>query len=139
VEPIAKSRLPIKLRSRKIWALARTILIVEDEFFIRMLIADFLRDEGFEVIEAEDADEALSILRTGGAIDLLFSDIRMPGSIDGRALAAKVTLEWPQTRIILTSGYSTASHTTSDGSGYPFMPKPYRPQAVLRTIRGMIG
>ncbi len=114
-------------------------MIVEDEIFIRMLIADFLRDEGFDVLEAGTADEALTILRRGISADLMFSDIRMPGSMDGRALATLVAAEWPSIRIILTSGYSGAAQTAPDGWDFAFVPKPYRPQAILKTIRGMIG
>lgn len=116
-----------------------TVLIAEDEFFVRLTIAEFLRDEGYEVIEAGNADEALEIFKSGFSVDLLFTDVRMPGTMDGCELAKRVRAEWPQVPIILTSGYSEALLTARSVSEDFVVPKPYRPQAVLTTIRSAIG
>jgi CheY-like chemotaxis protein len=115
------------------------VLIVEDEFIVRLTIAEYLRDEGYEVIEAGNADDALDVLKSGIAVDLLFTDVRMPGSMDGCELARQVRAGWPGTPIILTSGYSEALLSARSLAEDFVVPKPYRPQAVLTTIRAVIG
>jgi CheY-like chemotaxis protein len=115
-----------------------TLLIAEDEFIIRLVIAEFLREEGYEVIEAANADEALEIFRSGIPIDLLFTDVRMPGSMDGCELAQRVRAEWPSTPIILTSAYSQSLLSARSVSEDFVVPKPYRPQAVLTTIKAVM-
>ena len=72
-----------------------TILVVEDELLIRLMIADALRAAGFSVIEAMNADEALAVLRAGVSIDLVMTDIRVPGPTDGLGLADTVRPTWP--------------------------------------------
>jgi len=124
--------------TQKAVSLSPTLLIAEDEFFIRLAIAEYLRDEGFEVIEAGNADEALTIFRSGKAIDLLFSDVRMPGTMDGCGLARRVREEWPATRVILTSGYSKEL-LNAEGRHDLIVPKPYRPQTVLATIQSVMA
>ncbi len=116
-----------------------TVLIVEDEFIVRLTIAEYLRDEGYEVIEAGNADDALDVLKSGIAIDLLFTDVRMPGTMDGCELARRVRAEWPGTPVILTSGYSEALLSARSMSEDFVVPKPYRPQAILTTIQAVIG
>jgi DNA-binding NtrC family response regulator len=81
-----------------------TVLIVEDEPLLRMLAANYLDDAGFETIEAADADEAVQILELGTDISVMFTDIDMPGSMNGLALAAAVRDRWPPVGIIVTSG-----------------------------------
>jgi CheY-like chemotaxis protein len=119
--------------------LSATVLIAEDEVFIRIVIADFLRDAGYQVIEARNADDAIAIFRSGTAIDLLFTDVRMPGSMDGCDLARLVRSEWPTTPVIITSGYSSALIGARAEIGDIVLPKPYRPQHVLRTIESFVG
>jgi CheY-like chemotaxis protein len=106
------------------------LLIAEDDIFIRATIAQFLRDAGFDVFEASSTDEAMSVFEAGTEIDLLFSEIRMPGSMDGRELAVRVKDRWPATHIMLTSGYPGALGEVRDR----FLPKPYRPLSVLAAI-----
>jgi two-component system, response regulator PdtaR len=115
-----------------------TLLIAEDEFIIRLVIAEFLREEGYEVLEAANADEALDIFRSGVPIDLLFTDVRMPGSMDGCELARRVRAEWPSTQVILTSAYSQSLLSARSISEDFVVPKPYRPQAVLTTIKAVM-
>lgn len=79
------------------------ILVVEDETLIRILVADELRARGFLVIEATNADEALAVLKTGTEIDLLITDIHMPGSMDGYALAQHVRQSFPLTKVMVAS------------------------------------
>lgn len=115
-----------------------TVLVAEDDHFIRLVIVEYLREGGFEVIEASSADEAVAILRSGTVVDLLFTDVRMPGSMDGCDLARIVRVEWPQTRVILTSGYSSALATARSQVKELIVPKPYRPHLVLETIIQMV-
>ncbi len=116
-----------------------TLLIAEDDFIVRMTTAEYLRDAGFQVIEAANADEALDILKSGQSVDLLFTDVRMPGSMDGCELAKRVRAAWPTTHIILTSGYSDELLTARSVSEDFVVPKPYRPHAILTKIRTVIG
>src|ERR1700759_156180 len=85
-------------------AMAKTILVVEDEVLVRMNIADHLREQGFIVLEAATADEARSVLLAGVQIDLVFSDIMMPGPLDGAGLADWLVAHNPDVPIILASG-----------------------------------
>ena len=82
---------------------------------------------------------AIAILQTGTPIDLLFSDVRMPGSMDGCDLARLVRTQWPETRVVLTSGYSSALLDAQNSVDNIVVPKPYRPQHVLTTIEAMVG
>ena len=94
------------------------VLVVDDDAAIRLVLADTLRDAGFCVIEARSGTDAVSYLRSGGRVDLIFSDIQMPGSMDGLELARRLRVERPSLPVILASG-GTAGVTT-------FITKPYR-------------
>jgi CheY-like chemotaxis protein len=118
---------------REALTLSATLLIAEDDVFIRAMVADFLRDSGFAVVEAANADEAISIFQSGAEIDLLFSDVKMPGSMDGFDLAQRVCAEWPATKILLTSGYHDR-YSANNAPAHPVLAKPYQPLAVLGAI-----
>jgi CheY-like chemotaxis protein len=113
-----------------------TVLVVEDEILIRMVISDQLREAGCRVIETTNAAEGLAVLRSGGSVDVIVSDVRMPGSIDGLGLARLVRSEFPRTKIVLVSGHlrdvGAADH---DG----FFPKPYNLDRLIEHIRGLMG
>jgi DNA-binding response OmpR family regulator len=117
-----------------------TVLIVEDELLVRMVIADYLRDCGFRVIESSTADEATRVFETDEHIDIVFSDVQIPGSLDGFGLAQWLRRERPGVKIILTSGVpraaSAASELCEDG---PLMNKPYKPDEVERRIRSLLA
>jgi CheY-like chemotaxis protein len=115
-----------------------TLIIVEDDIAIRAPMADFLRDVGYDVMEAGSVDEAVAIFESGAPIDLLFSDVGMPGSMDGCALARKVRDQWPATHVLLTSGYSSAWSQAADETHGRFLPKPYRPLSLLGEIIALI-
>ena len=83
------------------------VLVVEDEMMLRMRAVDIVEDAGFTPIEAVSADEALAILESRSDIELLFTDIQMPGSMDGLKLAYAVHERWPSIKIILVSGKLT--------------------------------
>jgi len=115
-----------------------TLLIAEDDFFIRSMIAEFLRDVGYNVVEAGNADEAMAVFESGTSVDLLFSDVKMPGSMDGNDLARRVKSDWPDTHVILTSGYSSALLEVRDRETERVLPKPYRPLSVLAAILAVV-
>lgn len=83
----------------------QSVLIVEDEPLLRLMAIDVVEDAGFDAVEASDADEAIRILESRTDITIVFTDIDMPGSMDGLRLAAAVRDRWPPIRIIVTSGY----------------------------------
>src|SRR5664279_6237169 len=85
-------------------AALRAVLVVEDEMMLRMRAVDIVHDAGFNPVEAVNADDALAILESRSDIELLFTDIQMPGSIDGLKLAHAVHERWPLIKIILVSG-----------------------------------
>ncbi len=110
-----------------------TILLVEDEALIRTVVAEGFRDEGFTVIEAADAAEALAVLAAGLQVDVLFTDVRMPGTMDGLTLARVVSRTRPDIGIIVTSGHFVERPSEVPE---PILPKPYMiPEAVRRVHR----
>jgi two-component system, response regulator PdtaR len=113
------------------------VLIVEDEILLLMDAIDHLEAGGFEVVAAKNADEAITILEQRNDIVLIFTDIDMPGSMDGLKLAHFVKDRWPPIKIIATSGH--AKITANDlPEGVRFVPKPYNPTEVADTIHQLI-
>lgn len=110
-----------------------TLLVVEDDVIVRIVIADDLRLAGFEVIEAGNGAEAMSLLSGNRRIDVVFSDIHMPGGVNGIALAGFVIDRFPQTRIILTTG-SDDGQDLAMATGLHLIRKPYRPETVIATV-----
>ena len=82
-----------------------TVLIVEDHFWTRYTAAEYFRGSGYRVIEANNADEAVSVLASGNQVHVVFSDIQMPGYMDGLALAHWIAQRYPSLPVILTSGH----------------------------------
>ena len=113
------------------------VLIVEDEALLLFTIADELRDAGFTVYEASNADEAIRLLETRPRIDIMFTDIDMPGSMDGLRLSAAVRDRWPPVKIIVTSGKSNPGPGALPEGGV-FMPKPYVPERLTATINDLL-
>jgi CheY-like chemotaxis protein len=113
-----------------------TVLLVEDEVLVRLMIADKLRDAGYTVIEASNAQEASELLRHSSiAVRVILTDIQMPGALDGVGLARKVRSEYPAIKIVLTSGYLTAlDWTDHDG----FFCKPYNPDRLIQHIKTLL-
>ncbi len=110
------------------------ILIVEDEFLLRLDSAEMIETAGFEVIQAANADEAIAILKTRPDIHVVFTDIQMPGSMDGLKLARFVRDRWPPIRIVATSGHVRVGEDDLP-SGSIFLPKPYRGDQVIAALR----
>jgi len=117
-----------------------TILVVEDEVIVRMVISEYLRGCGYRVIEAASADEALVVLQhTEIGIDVLFSDIEMPGSMDGFALATWVRMNRPSLDVILTGTVPRAANAAAELCESGPLAKPYEPTAVLDLIRRLMA
>jgi CheY-like chemotaxis protein len=116
------------------------VLVVEDEVLIRLVIADYLRECGFKVYEAGNALEAVEILESDeAAIDLVFSDVRLPGEMSGFALAQWVRKNRPGLPVVITSGDSRKSEVAKElCENEPFFAKPYDVQGVVAHIRAMI-
>ena len=112
------------------------VLVVEDEPFLRSLLADELRDVGFNVVEAVSADEALAYVRVNGNIDLVFSDIQMPGSLNGIGLATSLRAANPALPVILTSGNMVPDGVTGLSA---FIPKPYRLAEAVSLVFKTLG
>jgi PAS domain S-box-containing protein len=114
-----------------------TILCVEDDRKIRDYVTMQLETLGYKVIVAGNADEALAIVRQGAAFDLLFTDIVMPGSMNGRQLAETLMDGRPSLRVLFTSGYSDGALPLQGrvGQGIPLLTKPYRRAELARLLR----
>ena len=111
-----------------------TLLFVEDDAAIRDMAADFLGEAGLAVIEAENADVALAVLdEQAQRIKVLFTDIRMPGSMDGLALARMAPIRWPWINVIVTSGAGIPIGR-SVPPAMTFLPKPWLPLDMLTTV-----
>lgn len=113
------------------------VLIVEDELLIRLNAVRMIENAGFRVIEAANADEAIRILESRRNIRVIFTDIRMPGSMDGLKLAHAVRNRWPPIKIIVTSGDREFSADDLPEGGR-FIAKPYDPKQVTDAIRAWI-
>jgi two-component sensor histidine kinase/DNA-binding response OmpR family regulator len=114
------------------------VLVVEDEMMLRMRAVDIVEDAGFHPIEAVNADEALSILESRSDISLLFTDIQMPGSMDGLKLAHAVHDRWPGIKIILVSGQVNPSHTEKPADSR-FFGKPLSVDKMISELQAMVG
>jgi CheY-like chemotaxis protein len=115
-----------------------TVIVVEDETLVRLDIAMSLEDEGFIVLEASNADEAIHILDTHPEIRLMFTDIDMPGSMDGLKLAQAVRNRWPPVKIIVASGQRQLSDELLPVEGR-FFSKPYDHARVITTMLKMLA
>lgn len=112
------------------------VLVVEDEPLLRMMAADIVEEAGFFALEATNADEAIALLESRGDIRIVFTDIDMPGSMDGLKLAAAIRDRWPPVEIIVTSGVSMkAADALPDRA--VFFPKPYDQRMILATLHRM--
>lgn len=109
------------------------LLFVEDEFLIRMTVSDLLREAGYHVIEAANGDEALDILKAGVAVDLVLSDVRMPGSTDGLALLAFVRQNLASLPVIIASGHLERHIALAEGAAQ-FLAKPFRVEDALKLV-----
>src|SRR5437868_6481172 len=114
------------------------VLVVEDEMVLRMRAVDIVEDAGFTAVEAVNADEALSILESRSDISLLFSDIQMPGSMDGLKLAHAVHDRWPSIKIILVSGQTKLADTDRPTNSR-FFDKPLEVKQMIAELQDLVG
>jgi CheY-like chemotaxis protein len=114
------------------------VLVVEDEMLLRMRTVDMVEDAGFTSIEAVDADEAVAILESRSDIALLFTDIQMPGSMDGLKLAHAVHERWPPIKIILVSGQLRLANIDIPADSR-FFGKPLEASEMIVEMQSMIG
>lgn len=113
-----------------------TMLIVEDEPLIRMCAVDFAEEAGYVTREAKDAGEALAMLESGEEIAILFTDITLPGPMDGLALADQAARRWPETRIVVASG-ALGGIDPSIAPGARRLPKPYDFRQFCEALGGL--
>jgi len=112
-----------------------TVLVVEDEVLVRHAATKYLRSCGFTVLDAIDAEEALEILQTGSAVDIVFSDVKLPGSRNGVDLARVVRSDHAYVKVLLTSGVAPFPQV----DGVTLIRKPYFLFEVERQIRMLLG
>jgi len=112
----------------------KIILIVEDETLVRLAAVGMLEDAGFRMVEAANSDQALELLAADSNVQLLFTDISMPGAIDGLALARMVRVRWPRIAIMVTSAMRM-SRPEELPAGSRFERKPYSLDTVVRHAR----
>jgi CheY-like chemotaxis protein len=119
---------------------AATILVVEDEPLIQMVTSEALNESGYRVLVAGDADEAIDILNRDTSVRLLFTDIVMPGTLDGFGLADWAKSVRPDLKVLYTSGYSWAAAQAHSGQVHgQMLRKPYRPGDLQRAIESALG
>src|SRR4030088_786990 len=119
-------------------AVPPAVLVVEDEMLLRMRAVDMVEDAGFSAVEAINADDALAILESRSDIELLFTDIQMPGSIDGLKLAYAVHERWPLIKIILVSGQLKLTDNDKPADSR-FFGKPLDVKQMIAVMQDMIG
>jgi CheY-like chemotaxis protein len=114
------------------------VLVVEDEMLLRMRAVDMVEDAGYTSLEAVDADEAVAILESRSDIALMFTDIQMPGSMDGLKLAHTVHKRWPPIKIMLVSGQLKPA-TIDIPADSRFYGKPLEAKEMIAELQSMIG
>jgi len=116
------------------------VLLVEDEVLIRMVVADYLRECGYRVLEAGNADDAIKILTTDEPVDVVCTDVQMPGTLDGFGLSRWIRQEKTGVKVVLVSGVKRAAEVAQDlCDGGPLMMKPYTHDELERRIRMLLS
>ena len=114
------------------------VLVVEDDFLSRLHAVNLVEDAGYIAVEASNADEAITILEARKDIRIVFTDIDMPGSMDGLKLAHAIRERWPPIELILTSGHFNLSDDEIPERGR-FFPKPYRDQEIISALQHFVA
>jgi len=114
------------------------VLVVEDEPLLRLNAVDMISAAGFDVVDAGSADEAIAILEARNDIRVVFTDIQIPGSMDGLKLARAVRGRWPPIQIIATSGHVAVTLDDLPDGGR-FLPKPYTSRQITTALRELIA
>ena len=114
------------------------VLIVEDDFLVRQNAVFLLEEAGFDTLEAGSADEAVVLLEDRQDIKVVFTDINMPGSMDGLELAQAIRRRWPPVELVLTSGYARVRDDDMPERGL-VLGKPYEPTELVGMVRSLIS
>ena len=118
----------------------QVVLVVEDEILVRMVIADYLRHCGYRVIEASSADEAMIVLQHKDTeVDVVFSDVEMPGSMDGFQLAKWLRVNRPTVDVVLAGSVTRAADAAAELCESGPVPKPYEPQIAADRIKQLMA
>jgi two-component system, response regulator PdtaR len=112
------------------------VLVVEDEFLVRMNAVSLLEEAGFGVLEASNADDAIALLESRQDIRIVFTDINMPGSMDGLRLAHAIRNRWPPVELVLASGRMGVRNEDMPARGL-FLSKPYDPTELVEVVRSL--
>lgn len=113
------------------------VLVVEDDFLIRLTLCEVLADEGYEVVQAESGDEAIGLLGPG-VIDVLLTDIQLPGSRNGRDLVRDARRARPDLPVIFMSGRPDALDSLPAGGRDLYVSKPYLPSEICAAVRRIL-
>ncbi|MBV9538588.1 MAG: response regulator [Acidisphaera sp.] len=111
------------------------VLIVEDEFLVRLTLSEALSDDGFDVLEAGSGDEALALIGDDSRLDLLLTDMQLPGSTNGRTLAARAREHSPDLPVIFMSGRPSDDSDSDSRACDLFISKPYLPSEICAAVR----
>jgi CheY-like chemotaxis protein len=114
------------------------VLVVEHDVLVRLTIADYLRDARYEVIEAANAGEALEVFVSGKLVDVIFTDVQMPGAMDGLMLVLWVYEHHPHVQVLVTSGKGDAALSSGLIADDAFFAKPYRLEAVAARVHALL-
>ena len=114
-----------------------SVLVVDDDVLVRMVISESLRDAGFKVIEAANGHEALGVMLSDIEVDLLLTDLRMPGALDGFGLGMAARGQRPDVRVLVMSSFLPES-TGSRLSPFEYIEKPFKPDALIERVRTML-
>lgn len=124
----------VRVTESKHWTAPTYVLVVEDDFLSRLHASNLVEDAGYIAIEAANADQAIAILESRKDIRIVFTDIDMPGSMDGLKLARAIRDRWPPIELILTSGHVDLEQDEIPERGQ-FFAKPYRDQEIITTLQ----
>jgi CheY-like chemotaxis protein len=117
-----------------------TVLIVVDEVLVRMAVSNYLRECGYNVVETGDAQEAIEVMTSDVAVDIAFSDIAMPGKLDGFGLAQWIRRERPDIKVVLSSGVARSAKAAGELCEHgPALAKPYDHADLERRIRALLA
>jgi CheY-like chemotaxis protein len=114
------------------------VLVVEDTAILRMEAVDLVQSAGYEALEANSADEAIRILESRADIDLVFTDVQMPGTMDGIKLSHYIRNRWPPVKLIVVSGMAILEESSLP-EGSRFFPKPYTNHAIADAMARMLS
>ena len=115
-----------------------TVLVVDDDVLVRMAICENLRDAGFQVVEASSAHDALGVMLAEVPIDVLLTDVQMPGAMDGFGLGFHARGASPDMKVLVMSSFLPAS-TGARLSPFEYIEKPFLPQTLIDRVRTMLG